>query len=697
MEDINTHPILDIPERKAIKFSFDGKPLTGYEGMVISSALFLNNIKTFGHHIKDQSPQGIFCANGQCSQCNVIANGIPVKACMTALQEDMVIESCNGLPELPAEDDSVRFKDPEIIDIEVLVIGGGPAGLSATQKLGENNIDVILVDDKEQLGGKLILQTHKFFGSQKDVYAGKRGIDIANILASSIQSMSTVQVWLNSVCLAIFSDGYVGILKNKELYVLIKPNYLLVATGAREKMLVFPGNTLPGVYGAGAFQTLVNRDLIKAAKKVFIVGGGNVGLIAGYHAIQAGIEVIGLIEAMPQCGGYKVHEDKLRRLGVPIYTSHTILAANGQTKVESITIGKLDKKSELISGSEKTYKCDTILIAVGLNSVDEFHLKAQEYGLQVWVAGDAQEIAEASAAIFTGKIEALKMLKEMDLNIADDINQLQKSAEIMKSKPPLPKELKIEYINEGIYPVFYCNQEIPCNPCTSVCPNAQIETVDNLITQLPYFKGDQDCIGCGKCVAVCPGLAVVLLDFRKNPDNPLVVFPLELTTEKLEKGQKVIVVSNDKELGEFEVYRSRVLNEYPKTQLITVQLPVDIAKKAVSIKLFKSTYNEPIEAYQQNNTDDDTIVCRCERVSVREIRKWIQSGVKDFNELKALTKAGMGSCGAKTCTSLIYQIFREEGILFDEITEGTKRPLFMEVSMGIFAGVKDEKEGGNNG
>jgi sarcosine oxidase subunit alpha len=105
-----------------------------------------------------------------------------------------------------------------------------------------------------------------------------------------------------------------------------------VATGAREKSLAFKGNTLPGVYGAGAFQTLVNRDLVKSRPdRLFIVGGGNVGLIAGYHALQAGIHVVGLCEALPECSGYKVHKDKLARLGVPIYTSHTILSANGET------------------------------------------------------------------------------------------------------------------------------------------------------------------------------------------------------------------------------------------------------------------------------------------------------------------------------------------------------------------------------
>ena len=131
----------------------------------------------------------------------------------------------------------------------------------------------------------------------------------------------------------VFFIDQFGVLRGGEEYVLVQPQALLVAAGAREKSLAFRGNTLPGVYGAGAFQTLVNRDLVRAAERLFIVGGGNVGLIAGYHALQAGIEVVGLVEALPECGGYKVHRDKLHRMGVPIYTSHTILSANGTENI----------------------------------------------------------------------------------------------------------------------------------------------------------------------------------------------------------------------------------------------------------------------------------------------------------------------------------------------------------------------------
>ena len=251
LESIESHPILDIPDRKLVDFSFDGKKIKGFENMMLSSALFMNGIKVFGHHHKDNSPQGIYCANGQCSQCTVLVNDNPVKSCMTSLKDGMVVSSCEGHPELPAIDTSVAMKDPSIIKTEVLVIGAGPSGLSASKLLGENGVKVLLVDDKDRTGGKLVLQTHKFFGSQQDVYAGQRGTTIGQMLGEEVRKLKNVETWLNSNALAIFRDGIVGILKNNQEYVLVKPQRLLVATGAREKMLIFPGGTLPGVFSRG--------------------------------------------------------------------------------------------------------------------------------------------------------------------------------------------------------------------------------------------------------------------------------------------------------------------------------------------------------------------------------------------------------------------------------------------------------------
>ena len=689
LNSIKTHPILPIPKRTEISFKFDGESQVGFKDMMISSALFMNGIKIFGHHFKDGSPQGIFCANGQCAQCTVIVDGSPKKACMTALKEGMDIQSCNELPELPLEDNPVKTGDAEILETEVLVIGAGPAGLSASKLLGENNVKVNLIDDKDRTGGKLVLQTHKFFGSQKDVYAGKRGIDIGQILGDEVRKLSSVEIWLNSTALAVFRDGFVGVLKEDSKYVLIKPKNLLVATGAREKMLIFPGDTLPGVYGAGAFQTLVNRDLVRPSKKIFIVGGGNVGLIAGYHAIQANIEVAGLIEALPKCGGYYVHETKLRRLGVPIYTRHTIISANGKEEVESITIGKLDDNWNVIPGTEQTFACDTILIAVGLNPVDEFYLKAKEFGIKTWVAGDAQEIAEASAAIFTGRIEAIKILEDMDIHTDHNLSELEEKAKMMKDHPPAPGENIKTDKNEGAFPIFHCYQEIPCNPCTTVCAQDLIKTVDDSLTTLPFFNNEQDCIACGRCVAVCPGLAVTLVDTRKDAENPIVTFPYEISSSKLEKGQEVTVLDDSTSIGNFPIHRVRILKEFPQTQLVSIAIPKDLARKAVGIRAFKPNPPEPMELYHKKPLPDEIIVCRCERVTAGEIRNLIKKGITDVNQIKAITRAGMGACGAKTCGLLIDRLFREEGISQDKITEGIKRPLFVEVPLKYFASVDE--------
>ncbi|MFH0843943.1 MAG: 2Fe-2S iron-sulfur cluster-binding protein, partial [Pseudomonadota bacterium] len=210
---ITRHPILEIPSRKEVEFTWNCETLAGYEGEVISSALIANDIHIFGHHPKDESPQGIFCANGQCSQCMVIANGLPVKSCMTPLKRGMVVESIEGLPGLPADDKPPALREPPIREVEVLIIGGGPAGLSAAIELGNLGVDTLIIDDKSILGGKLVLQTHKFFGSVEDSQAGTRGFEIARRLETQLRKLNPVEIWLNTTGVGLFSDSIVGVLK----------------------------------------------------------------------------------------------------------------------------------------------------------------------------------------------------------------------------------------------------------------------------------------------------------------------------------------------------------------------------------------------------------------------------------------------------------------------------------------------------
>lgn len=689
---IRQHPILPIPERDEITFFWQGQKLSAQKGETIASALFAHGIRVFGHHPRDHSPQGLFCANGQCSQCMVMANGKPLKACMELVEENMQVAPMDGLAELPVVEHVPVMKPVQELEVPVLIIGGGPSGLSAGIELGKRGIRALLVDDKHRLGGKLVLQTHRFFGSTNAVYAGTRGIDIATRLEADLRQYPDVEIWTRSTCLAVFSDQKIGILKNGEEYVLVKPQILLVASGAREKFLAFKGNTLPGVFGAGAFQTLVNRDLVKPAEKLFIVGGGNVGLIAGYHALQAGIGVVGLAEALPECGGYKVHKDKLTRMGVPIYTSHTILSANGNGKVESVTIAKVDAGFKPIPGTEKSFECDSVLVAVGLDPVNEFYLKAKDFGLQTFVAGDAEEIAEASAAIFSGKIRGVEIARSLGVVTEEIPRTWYRTSEILKSKPGRTVSEELPEVSAGVLPIIHCTQEIPCNPCSSLCPHGLIYVDTKDIRQIPSFLGNSYCCeACERCVAGCPGLAITLVDSRGNPAMPIVSIPYEFTREEIRKSDMVTVLDTEgTALAQLEVLSVHSISNIDRTLVVQVQAPREIANRIAGIQVQEPAVTQPLDQYV-DHIADDMIVCRCERVTAGELRDLIRRGYRDMNEIKIVTRAGMGACGSKTCNAIIHRLFREEGIANEEITEGTKRPVFVEVPLGTFAGEEEQE------
>jgi Fe-S-cluster-containing hydrogenase component 2/bacterioferritin-associated ferredoxin len=517
-------------------------------------------------------------------------------------------------------------------------------------------------------------------------------MDIGKRLEAEVRTFSNIQVWTDSTALAVFSDRKVGILRQGR-YFLVRPQALLVATGARERSLVFPGNTLPGVYGAGAFQTLVNRDLVRPTKRLFIIGGGNVGLIAGYHALQAGIQVVGLCEALPECSGYKVHKDKLVRMGVPIYTSHTVVCVSGKEEVESITIAQLDPTWKPVPGTERTFKCDTVLVAVGLQPVDEFLRKGKEYGLPVFAAGDAEEIAEASAAMFTGRIRGLQIAQSLGRDVGEVPPEWHRTAEVLKSRPGATITEEMSEENQGVFPMFHCSQEIPCNPCTSVCPNGSIRIEGNDILGLPTFLSSEQCDACEKCVAICPGLAITLVDFRKSSDGTaLVTIPYEFPNASIAVGQSVTVLDTlGAVLGNVKVERVRAPKTADHALLVKVRAPAEIAKKIAGIRVQEPWVTEPVEEKRERIPDQE-VVCRCERVTAGQLRELIRAAARDMNQLKSATRCGMGACGGKTCTQLIKRLFREEGIAPAEVTDLTQRPIFMEVPLGAFAGVTTGEE-----
>jgi sarcosine oxidase subunit alpha len=310
---------------------------------------------------------------------------------------------------------------------EVLVIGGGPAGLSAALEAATHGAQVTLVDSDLQLGGQLIKQTHKFFGSE-DEHAGTRGYKIGDLLFEELESLKDrIDVRVNTTALGYYKeDGMMSFSTGEEEYFRLKPERIVMATGAMERLIPFPKNDLPGVYGAGAIQTLMNVYGVTPGKRVLMIGAGNIGLIVSYQLMQAGVDVAGVVEFMPRIGGYWVHAAKIRRLGVPVLLRHTIVEALGETEVTGAVIQAVGDKG--LEGDPIQIDCDIICLAVGLTPTAELlwqagcdmqfvpelcgyvprrdgHMRTSQS--HIWVAGDAAGIEEASSAMVEGRLAGL--------------------------------------------------------------------------------------------------------------------------------------------------------------------------------------------------------------------------------------------------------------------------------------------------
>ncbi|UCD05182.1 MAG: FAD-dependent oxidoreductase, partial [candidate division WOR-3 bacterium] len=234
--------------------------------------------------------------------------------------------------------------------IDICVIGGGPAGLQAAIVAKELGGNVLIVDDNPILGGQLIKQTHKFFGSKLH-YCGVRGIDIATILSDRAKELE-IEVINDATVVGYYDNDTLGILRHDNLFSLKAERYIF-ATGASENMLAFDNADLPGVYGAGAVQTMMNVYGVIPGKRALVVGSGNIGLIVPYQLIQAGVEVAAIVEIMDRFGGYYVHAAKIKRAGVPIYLKHTVIEAKGKDRVEAAVISKVGDDYTCLLGTEK--------------------------------------------------------------------------------------------------------------------------------------------------------------------------------------------------------------------------------------------------------------------------------------------------------------------------------------------------------
>ena len=515
---------------------------------------------------------------------------------------------------------------------DLIIVGAGPSGLSAGIEAAKRGLRVVIFDENEKPGGQLFKQIHKFFGS-KEHRAKVRGFVIGQQLLDEAAEAG-VEVVLNATVIGLYQDKEVVVKRGDEIEH-FKGNAVIIATGAAENMVTFPGWTLPGVIGAGAAQTMMNLHGVLPGKRVLMLGSGNVGLVVSFQLEQCGCEVVALVDAAPRVGGYGVHAAKVARTGVPFYLSHTIVKAEGEECVTGVTIAEVDSKFQFIPGTEKHFDVDTICLAVGLSPMSQLLKMAgckmednpkrggqvpicDEYGRTslpgVFVAGDVSGIEEASSAMIEGRMagivaaEYLGYMEKEELDtelvsLEDALDGLRqgmfapknrgKAIEKTEEGIDISQNLLLHgYVSDdeierypgvthkvGVHPVMECTQNIPCNPCQDACKKGCISIGSN-ITSLPIVVDGSECINCGMCVASCSGQAIFLVDEDCGDGTATITLPYEFLPLP-EAGTKGKGLGRDgKAICDAEVVAVKSNKAFDKTNLLTIRVPKEYAMKA---------------------------------------------------------------------------------------------------------------------
>lgn len=339
---------------------------------------------------------------------------------------------------------------------DIVVVGAGPAGLAAAIEAAKRGARTLVVDENNKPGGQLFKQIHKFFGSHEH-RAGVRGYDIGRQLLDEAAKCG-VEVWLDAVVHGLFDQRLAVLREGRQ--VTVEARRIILATGASENAVAFPGSTLPGVMGAGAIQTMINVHRVLPGKRFVMLGSGNVGLIVCYQLMQAGAEVLAVVEAMPSIGGYGVHAAKIRRAGVPILVGTTISRVVGQGKVEAVVLATLGPDGKIDPQSERTLAADTVGLAVGLTPLTELawmagcefffspklggHLPLHDENMltslpYLYVAGDITGVEEASTAMEEGRLAGIAAAESLGLvaaaTAATDKAAVRQRIDVLRSGP----------------------------------------------------------------------------------------------------------------------------------------------------------------------------------------------------------------------------------------------------------------------
>jgi sarcosine oxidase subunit alpha len=394
MTRLPEQPAERITRSRTVAFTFDGKTVHGYEGDTIASAMFASGWRTFSRSFKYHRPRGEMCACGQCTNSLVAVDGRPgVRACGEPARDGTVVTHQNAWPSLSfdvmrATDFSgpltppgfyyktfirprklwpvyekvlrhaaglgvLRKKQPDREwrteyrrrHCDVLVIGGGIAGLAAATRAAEAGADVVLCDEDTEPGGALLHEG---------------GHERARALAEQAR-VAGVEILTRAPALGYF-DGLVPVWEGDTLHQ-VRAARTVVATGVIEQPLVFPDNDLPGIMLAGGAHRMAALYGVRPGSAAVVATTGDRGLVAALALREAGVEIRAVADLRTWPGGDAAA--RLQELGVEVLPGTTVVRANGRKALTGVALAQVDPSGVARPGTTREIDCDLLCVSGG--------------------------------------------------------------------------------------------------------------------------------------------------------------------------------------------------------------------------------------------------------------------------------------------------------------------------------------------